>query len=157
MYKFIYLFSFFREIQEKFRSFSQFHTAPEHEQFLRNLTKERALRLRIRELIKYRRNGLTRHEECTEYERLRYFRERKKEARLDRQRRKSVSYFPSPYCCLAVFSKRSGLVYLVLFFTKVKHFPWYQSWFNLTIAHFLSAFVISKLCAKQLEPKKTGM
>uniref|UniRef100_A0A0P5IF14 Transcriptional adapter n=1 Tax=Daphnia magna TaxID=35525 RepID=A0A0P5IF14_9CRUS len=85
-----------KEIQEKFRSFSQFHTAPEHEQFLRNLTKERALRLRIRELIKYRRNGLTRHEECTEYERLRYFRERKKEARLDRQRRKSGSSGPGP-------------------------------------------------------------
>nr|CAG4643175.1 EOG090X058A [Ilyocryptus agilis] len=68
-----------KEIQEKFRAFSQFHTASEHEQLLRNLTKERALRLRIRELIKYRRNGLTRHEECTEYERQRYFRERRKE------------------------------------------------------------------------------
>lgn len=96
-------FSLYRETQEKFRSFSQFHTAPEHEQFLRNLTKERALRLRIRELIKYRRNGLTRHEECTEYERLRYFRERKKEARLERQRRKSVSNFPSLYYCLHSF------------------------------------------------------
>nr|CAG4641657.1 EOG090X058A [Eurycercus lamellatus] len=80
-----------REIQEKFRSFSQFHTATEHEQFLRNMTKERALRIRIRELIKYRRNGLTRQEECTEYERLRYCREKRKEARIERQRRKSGS------------------------------------------------------------------
>ena len=80
-----------REMQEKLRSFSQFHTAAEHDQFLKNTTKERALRLRIRELIKYRRNGLTRQEECTEYERLRYCREKKKEARLERQRRKSVS------------------------------------------------------------------
>nr|CAG4650937.1 EOG090X058A [Simocephalus serrulatus] len=85
-----------KEIQEKFRAFSQFHTASEHEQFLRNQAKERALRLRIRELIKYRRNGLTRHEECTEYERLRYFRERRKEARVERQRRKSGSSGPGP-------------------------------------------------------------
>lgn len=77
-------------MQEKFRPFTQFHTATEHDQFLRNMAKERALRLRIRELIKYRRNGLTRHEDCIEYERLRYFRERRKEARLERQRRKSV-------------------------------------------------------------------
>lgn len=78
-------------MQEKFRPFTQFHTSAEHEQFLRHLAKERALRLRIRELVKYRRNGLTRHEDCIEYERLRYFRERRKEARLERQRRKSVS------------------------------------------------------------------
>lgn len=81
----------FREMQEKFRKFSQFHTANEHEQFLRNLAKERVLRLRIRELTKYRRSGLTRHEECTEYERARYFRERRREARLERQRKKTVS------------------------------------------------------------------
>ncbi len=95
----------YREMQEKFRSFSQFHTASEHEQFLRNLTKERSLRLRIRELIKYRRNGLTQHEECTKYERERYFRERRKEARLERQRRKSVSIFPNLPCCLNGFDK----------------------------------------------------
>nr|CAG4634755.1 EOG090X058A [Alona affinis] len=80
-----------KEMQENLRAFSQFHTASEHEQFLRNMTKERALRLRIRELIKYRRNGLTRQEECTEYERLRYCREKRKEARVERQRRKSSS------------------------------------------------------------------
>nr|CAG4638418.1 EOG090X058A [Cyclestheria hislopi] len=78
-----------REMQEKFRVFSQFQTAAEHEQFLRNLAKERALRLRIRELLKYRRNGLTRQDECTEYERTRYFRERRREARQQRQRKKS--------------------------------------------------------------------
>ena len=78
-------------MQEKFRVFSQFHTATEHDQFLRNLAKERSLRMRIRELTKYRRNGLTRQEECTEFERARYFRERRKEARQERLRRKSVS------------------------------------------------------------------
>lgn len=85
-----------REFQEKIRCFSQFLTASEHEQFQRNLIKERALRLRIRELVKYRRNGLTRQEECTEYERLRYCREKRKEARLERQRRKSGSSGPGP-------------------------------------------------------------
>nr|CAG4644755.1 EOG090X058A [Leptodora kindtii] len=83
-----------KEMQERFRVFSQFHTATEHEQFLRNLAKERALRLRIRELIKYRRTGITRQEECTEYERARYFRERRKEARQERQKKKSFSSTP---------------------------------------------------------------
>lgn len=88
-----------REVQDKLRVYSQFHTATEHSQFVRSLAKERALRLRIRELVKYRRNGLTRQEECTEHERARYFRERRKEARQERMRRKSVR--PAPSLCLA--------------------------------------------------------
>ena len=86
-----------REIQEKLRAFSQFHTASEHELMLKNVSKERALRLRVRELIKYRRNGLTRQEECTEYERQRYFRERRRDAKLERQRRKSVRVVILPF------------------------------------------------------------
>ena len=96
---------FNREIQESLRIFSQFHTATEHDQFLRQLKKERALRLRIRELVKYRRNGLTRQDECTEYERARYFRDKRKVAKQERMRRKSVSHLfriEFVYCWLLV-------------------------------------------------------
>lgn len=111
-------------MQEKFRPFTQFHTATEHDQFLRNMAKERALRLRIRELIKYRRNGLTRHEDCIEYERLRYFREKRKEARLERQRRKSVRFscmselsaynVLSAPCLLGIIEKLSNFLFHLL-------------------------------------------
>nr|CAG4643920.1 EOG090X058A [Lepidurus arcticus] len=68
-----------RETEHKFRTLSQFHTASEHEKFLQNLSVERSLRVRIRELMRFRRQGLTRVEQCAEYERSRYFRERRKD------------------------------------------------------------------------------
>nr|CAG4635430.1 EOG090X058A [Artemia franciscana] len=70
-----------RDLFDKFRPFVRFHTFNEHEQFLKNLSRARQLRTRIRELLKYRKNGLTRSEECVEYERQRYKREKKKEDR----------------------------------------------------------------------------
>jgi hypothetical protein len=63
------------------RVFTQFHTAQEHEQFLQNLQKERELRIRISELARYRRNGLTRHEECAYFEQERVQHEEWKEKR----------------------------------------------------------------------------
>ncbi|KAK7789180.1 hypothetical protein R5R35_006799 [Gryllus longicercus] len=57
-----------KEFNDRLRVMSQFHTAQEHEQFLQNLKKARELRIRISELIRYRRNGLTRHEECAHFE-----------------------------------------------------------------------------------------
>ncbi|KAK2706780.1 hypothetical protein QYM36_014728, partial [Artemia franciscana] len=77
-----------RDLFDKFRPFVRFHTFNEHEQFLKNLSRARQLRTRIRELLKYRKNGLTRSEECVEYERQRYKREKKKE---DRKRSESFS------------------------------------------------------------------
>lgn len=63
------------------RVFTQFHTAQEHEQFLQNLQKERELKIRISELARYRRNGLTRHEECAHFEQERVQHEEWKEKR----------------------------------------------------------------------------
>ena len=63
------------------RVFTQFHTAQEHEQFLQNLQKERELKMRISELARYRRNGLTRHEECAHFEQERVQHEEWKEKR----------------------------------------------------------------------------
>ncbi|XP_049784446.1 transcriptional adapter 2B-like isoform X1 [Schistocerca gregaria] len=70
-----------REFQDRMRVFTQFHTAQEHEHFLHNLQRERELRLRISELMRYRRNGLTQHEECTHFEQQRLQFEEWKEKR----------------------------------------------------------------------------
>ena len=60
----------FRDFRERMRAFAQFYTAQEYEKFLENLERERALRLRISELYRYRENGVTRHEECSHLEQL---------------------------------------------------------------------------------------
>ncbi|XP_046592229.1 transcriptional adapter 2B isoform X5 [Neodiprion virginianus] len=57
-----------REFRDRMRTFAQFYTAQEHEQFLTNLERERELRLRLTELSRYRENGITRHEECAHFE-----------------------------------------------------------------------------------------
>jgi len=80
-----YLIVYYREFHDHMRVFTQFHTAQEHEQFLQNLQKERELKMRISELARYRRNGLTRHEECAHFEQERVQHEEWKEKR-------SVSY-----------------------------------------------------------------
>lgn len=70
-----------KEFQDRMRVFTQFHTAQEHEQCLQNLQKERELKIRISELARYRRNGLTRHEECAHFEQERVQHEEWKEKR----------------------------------------------------------------------------
>jgi hypothetical protein len=48
--------------------FAQFYTAQEHESLVRNLVRQDELSLRVRELERYRRGGVTRFEECTHFE-----------------------------------------------------------------------------------------
>lgn len=55
------------------RVFCQFHTAQEHEQFLANMQREQELKIRLSELFRYRKNGLTRHEECAHFEQELYY------------------------------------------------------------------------------------
>ncbi|XP_026478510.1 transcriptional adapter 2B-like isoform X1 [Ctenocephalides felis] len=57
-----------KELSEQFRSFCQFYTANEYEQFIDGLAKEQQLRFRLFELVRYRRNGLTTMDECKHYE-----------------------------------------------------------------------------------------
>ena len=64
------MFSITRELQDRFKSFAQFHSSREHEQFIQNLVKEKELKFRLTECYKYRRNGITRAEECVEFERM---------------------------------------------------------------------------------------
>ncbi|OXA38960.1 transcriptional adapter 2B isoform X1 [Folsomia candida] len=60
-----------KQLQEKFRPFSQFYNSREFDNLARNLVKEKDLRLRLSELFKYRNVGITRGEECIEFERSR--------------------------------------------------------------------------------------
>ena len=76
-----YFCGHFRDFHDCMRVFTQFHTAQEHEQYLQNLQKEREIKIRISELARYRRNGLTRHEECAHFEQERIQHEEWKEKR----------------------------------------------------------------------------
>lgn len=65
------------------RVLTQFHSSQEHEQFLSGIRRQRELEIRINELTRYRRHGITTIEECHHFEQLR------QEAR--EKRRSSVS------------------------------------------------------------------
>ncbi|XP_072021654.1 transcriptional adapter 2-beta-like isoform X1 [Amphiura filiformis] len=69
------------DFREKLRPFSQFMTPRDQEELYENVQKEKRLRAKIKELLKYRRNGITKHEECAEYEAARFKREKRKESR----------------------------------------------------------------------------
>lgn len=62
------LLCFRRELQEKMRVFSQFHTAAEHERLVESIMREKELRMRISELVKYRSLGLQTQEDILHYE-----------------------------------------------------------------------------------------
>lgn len=68
-----------REQRVRLRALCQFMAQREFEDFFENVQKERALRARVRELQRYRRNGVTRLDEATEYEAARHKREKRKE------------------------------------------------------------------------------
>ncbi|XP_075221685.1 transcriptional adapter 2b-like isoform X2 [Lycorma delicatula] len=57
-----------KELEERLRPICQFHTATEHKQFLAGLLRLRDLSRRLTELLRYRRNGLTRFEELPHFE-----------------------------------------------------------------------------------------
>ncbi|KAF2902888.1 hypothetical protein ILUMI_03300 [Ignelater luminosus] len=57
-----------RELRDKMRVFSQFLTAGEQERLVTNLERERELRFRISELLRYRSYGITTLEEAIHYE-----------------------------------------------------------------------------------------
>uniref|UniRef100_A0A8C5M0C4 Transcriptional adapter 2-beta n=1 Tax=Leptobrachium leishanense TaxID=445787 RepID=A0A8C5M0C4_9ANUR len=68
-----------KELRLKLRSLYQFMSNKEIEDFFENMHKERMLRTKVRELQRYRRNGITKMEESAEYEAARHKREKRKE------------------------------------------------------------------------------
>lgn len=57
-----------REFRDRFRVFAQFYTAHEFERHLNAFEREKALRIRLSELCRYRWNGLQRFDECNHFE-----------------------------------------------------------------------------------------
>ncbi|KAG7461937.1 hypothetical protein MATL_G00196510 [Megalops atlanticus] len=68
-----------REQRVKLRPLCQFMAHREFEEFFENMHKERVLRAKVRELQRYRRNGITKLDESAEYEAARHKREKRKE------------------------------------------------------------------------------
>ncbi|TRY99650.1 hypothetical protein DNTS_018055, partial [Danionella cerebrum] len=68
-----------KEQRIKLRPLCQFMPQREFEEFFDNMHKERMLRAKVRELQRYRRNGITRLDESNEYEAARHKREKRKE------------------------------------------------------------------------------
>ncbi|KAM6909495.1 transcriptional adapter 2-beta [Xenentodon cancila] len=68
-----------KEQRVRLRAFCQFMAHREFEDFFENMHKERVLRAKVRELQRYRRNGITHLEESAEYEAARHKREKRKE------------------------------------------------------------------------------
>ncbi|KAK7910206.1 hypothetical protein WMY93_014890 [Mugilogobius chulae] len=68
-----------KEQRSRLKSLCQFMANKEFEDFFENMHKERVLRAKVRELQRYRRNGITRLDESVEYEAARHKREKRKE------------------------------------------------------------------------------
>lgn len=68
-----------KEQRVRLRGLCQFMAHREFEDFFENMHKERVLRAKVRELQRYRRNGITRLDESAEYEAARHKREKRKE------------------------------------------------------------------------------
>ncbi|XP_071963533.1 transcriptional adapter 2-beta-like [Antedon mediterranea] len=67
------------ELRERMREFCQFQKSKEHEELFENMQREKELKVRIKELIRYRRNGITKIEECKEFDAARFKRDKRKE------------------------------------------------------------------------------
>ncbi|XP_015761967.1 PREDICTED: transcriptional adapter 2-beta-like [Acropora digitifera] len=84
-----------REFRDATRVFARFKNQREWEEFLNDQLRERELRSRIKDLIRYRKNGITKLAECQEYDEQRLRRERRKE----NKRKMVVGYdFHNRFC-----------------------------------------------------------
>ncbi|KAK8735527.1 hypothetical protein OTU49_005430 [Cherax quadricarinatus] len=91
-------------VAEKLRAASQFQTASEHNNLISSMVRERELRTRIRELLRYRRNGIRHVEECHEFEVARSRRDKKKE---NKKKSASLPQTPTTQMDLSVKSKEN--------------------------------------------------
>ncbi|XP_014669323.1 PREDICTED: transcriptional adapter 2-beta-like isoform X2 [Priapulus caudatus] len=70
-----------REFHDKMRPFAQFQSAIEREQFFDDLQHEKKLKSRHKELVRYRKHGITKFSELDDFEKSRLLMEKKKETR----------------------------------------------------------------------------
>jgi len=68
-----------RELLERLKPFSQFHPLAEHKMLFDNLKREKEAKSRIKELIRLRKNGITKLEDEEVYEEEKFKREKRKE------------------------------------------------------------------------------
>lgn len=69
-----------KDFQDKMKGFAQFQSATEQEQFFTELQHEKQLKSRVKELMRFRKNGLTKLSEIEDYERAKLLREKRKES-----------------------------------------------------------------------------
>lgn len=83
------------ELIDALKGVTQFHTAQEFHQFINNVCVEKELKVRIKELLKYRDHGLTKMSDLVPFEKVRF----KRELRL-KNKKKSKSagarFLPTP-------------------------------------------------------------
>ncbi|CAL1529449.1 unnamed protein product [Lymnaea stagnalis] len=68
-----------RELHERLKPFSQFHTRAEHQMLFHNIKREKEIKVRIKELIRLRKNGITKLEDEEVFEEEKFKREKRKE------------------------------------------------------------------------------
>ena len=69
------------ELIEALKGMTQFHTAQEFHQFVNNICVEKELKVRVKELLKYREHGVTKQSQLIPFEQMRFRRECKLKAR----------------------------------------------------------------------------
>jgi transcriptional adapter 2-beta len=57
-----------KKLRDRFKTVSRLLEAEEYEQLMASIKKERLLKQRIAELSRYRRNGITKLEDCSEFD-----------------------------------------------------------------------------------------
>uniref|UniRef100_T1IYY3 Transcriptional adapter n=1 Tax=Strigamia maritima TaxID=126957 RepID=T1IYY3_STRMM len=93
-----------KEFQEKIRTFAQFQAPQEREQLFEMIQREKELKIRVRELMRFRKNGITKLDvDCEEFESARYKREKKKE-----NKKKSVSLKMLSFISLPIMQGNSS-------------------------------------------------
>lgn len=93
------------------RVFSQFHTASEHERLLQSIMRERELRMRINELIKYRNLGLQTQEDILHYEQHIAFQKQQ-----EQRKNRAVRFIDS----LIHFAKQSSCIFIIQVYKNLK-------------------------------------
>jgi len=85
-----------QEITDALKPFCQFNTSQEFKSLVENLCYEKDLKLRIKEMIKYRENGLMDSRHLVSFEKLRFKREFKKRPKDRKIGGKVVRLLPRP-------------------------------------------------------------
>lgn len=71
-----------REFHEKLKPFAICHSCAEYEAFCESLQREKELKSKIKQLVSYRKNGLTKLEEIDQFEEEKFKRDKKKETKI---------------------------------------------------------------------------